>query len=252
MTMTMPTGRRVRRSQLDRNVAMQLAATEYQRVGDLLQALTAQDWGRPTACPAWTVQDIAAHLLGMAEMAASIREQRRQMKTATRRGGVFIDALTSLQVEEHAAMSPADITARYIVMGQKAARARRRTPGFIRRRELPQLQRINDRDEAWSIGYLVDVILTRDPWMHRIDIVGATGATHVLTADHDGVIVDDLVKEWAERHGQPFTLRIPGPAGGSWTVGSTGPELDLSLTEFCRTTSRRQPAEGLLATEIPF
>ena len=31
-------------------------------------------------------------------------------------------------------------------------------------------------DEAWTIGYLVDIILTRDPWMHRADICRATGA----------------------------------------------------------------------------
>ena len=30
---------------------------------DLLTGLTPEEWGRPTACPGWSVQDIAAHLL---------------------------------------------------------------------------------------------------------------------------------------------------------------------------------------------
>lgn len=58
-------------------------------------------------------------------------------------------------------------------------------------------------------GYLIDVILTRDPWMHRTDIAEATGAPLVLTAEHDGILVDDVVKEWAARHGSPAPLSSP-------------------------------------------
>ncbi len=64
------------------------------------------------------------------------------------------------------------------------------------------------------MGYLLDVILTRDPWMHRVDIARATGRDLVLTPEHDGRIVADVVAEWARRHGQPFTLTLTGPAGG--------------------------------------
>ncbi|MDP9094452.1 MAG: maleylpyruvate isomerase family mycothiol-dependent enzyme [Actinomycetota bacterium] len=252
MSITTHTGSPPRRSALERATAMRLAATEYQRFGELLRSLHAADWTKPTACVLWDVRAMATHLLGMAEMAASIREQSRQVKGATRRGGVFIDALTSMQVEEHAHLSSDEIVSSYLKVGPKAARGRRRTPGFIRRRPLPQLQLVGGREERWTIGYLVDVILTRDPWMHRIDIALATGAHNVLTAEHDGVIVDDLVSEWAARHGQPYALRLTGPAGGFWTVGAGGPELELEVTEFCLMISGRAPAEGLAATEVPF
>jgi len=46
------------------------------------------------------------------------------------------------------------------------------------------------------------VILTRDPWMHRLDLAPATDMPLHLTADHDGVIVADVVAEWADRHGK--------------------------------------------------
>ena len=49
----------------------------------------------------------------------------------------------------------------------KAATGRRRTPGFIRRRTMPVLQEVNGVREPWTFGYLIDVMLTRDPWMHR-------------------------------------------------------------------------------------
>jgi hypothetical protein len=41
---------------------------------------------------------------------------------------------------------------------------------------MPQRQLVAGRPESWSIGYLIDVILTRDPWMHRIDLTRATAA----------------------------------------------------------------------------
>ena len=54
--------------------------------------------------------------------------------------------------------------------------------------------------------------------MHRLDIARATGHAPVLTADHDGVIVADVVAEWARRHGRPYRLELTGPAGGVWRL----------------------------------
>ena len=73
-----------------------------------------------------------------------------------------------------------------------------------------------------------------------------------LTADHDGVIVADVVAEWAGRHRQPYTLRLTGRAGGQSTSGTGGPELELDAVEFCRVVSGRGTGEGLLGTRVPF
>jgi uncharacterized protein (TIGR03083 family) len=199
MTATATTKTQARKPVLVRPIAMRLAATEYQRVVDLLRSLRAEDWSKPTDCPGWDVRAMACHMLGMAEMAASIREQTRQVKTAEKNNGAFIDALTALQVDERATMTPEQIVSRLAQVAPKAARGRRWAPGLIRRRTMPQRQLVDGQEESWTIGYLIDVILTRDPWMHRIDISRATGAAHALTAGHDGVIVDDLVTEWARR-----------------------------------------------------
>ena len=249
MTMTAPS--RPRTPALPRQVAMRLAATEYQRFADLLRALRPGDWTRPTDCPGWDVRAMASHVLGMAEMAASIREGNRQLRLARRRGGVFIDALTGLQVDERQHLTPEQITGRYAARAPKAARGRRRAPGLIRRRIMPELQQVGGHDEAWTTGYLVDIILTRDPWMHRADIARATGAAHVLTAGHDGELVADVAADWAARHGQPYTLHLTGPAGGTWASGEGGPLIELDAVEFCRIVSGRGHADGLLTIQVP-
>ena len=243
---------RPRVSTLDRRTLMRLAKTEYVRVGELLHGLDAEQWARPTDCPGWDVRTMASHVLGMAEMAASIRDGSRQQKAAGARGGVFIHALTALQVEERTTMTPGQIVARFDVVGPKAARGRRMAPFFVRRRRMPVDQPVGGVYEAWTLGYLIDTILTRDPWMHRVDLARATGCALDLTADHDRVLVADVVQEWAARHGQPCTLHLTGIAGGQWTFGSGGPFLELDAVEFCRTLAVRAPAEGLLATEVPF
>jgi uncharacterized protein (TIGR03083 family) len=241
-----------RRSQLDRAVAMRLAATEYDRFLAELRRLGIDDWFRATDCPAWDTRQLAAHVVGMSEMSASLPEQMRQMRAAGKADGVFVDALTALQVAKHEAKEPAQIVERFAKVGPKAAKGRRRTPGFVRSRTLPVEQAVGGVDEKWTLGFLVDVILTRDTWMHRIDLARAVGHEPKLTADHDGVLVADVVAEWAERHGQPCTLTLTGPAGGSWTFGTGGPQLQEDAVQFCRLLSGRGAGEGLLAQQVPF
>jgi uncharacterized protein (TIGR03083 family) len=243
-----------RKSTLDRSRAMQLAATEFGRCADLLGSLRETDWPVRTECPEWDVRQMAAHMLGMVEMAASIREGRRQNKAAVVDGTFDIDALTRLQVRERADWSGTRIAARFAERWPAAVRGRRRTPWFMRRTTIPPLP-INGSPETWTLGYLVDVILTRDPWTHRVDISRALGREPELTADHDGVLVADVVAEWMQRHGKDVTLRLTGPAGGTWRVGSNGPETELDAVEFCRVLSKRPGAVGLemlMNTEVPF
>ena len=187
----------------------------------------------------------------MAEMIATTPEMVRQNLKATirsrRRGRAVIDELTGLQVEEHADMAPAAIAGAYASVGPKAARSRASTKAFTRRMTM-----VNEPGDVWTMGYLWETILTRDPWLHRVDITDACGAEMVLTPEHDGAIVNDVVREWAGRHGRPFRLALTGPAGGRWSEGVDGPELSYDALDFCRRLSGRTPADGLLATQVPF
>ncbi|WP_152363784.1 maleylpyruvate isomerase family mycothiol-dependent enzyme [Microlunatus speluncae] len=254
MTLTeAPTG--PRRSAHTHEKAAVLAAEEYRRCADAIAALTDDDWQRPTDCSLWDVRQLVAHLIGMALMASSplqIVKQQRAAKARRVPGAPAIDALTAHQVDLFGSQPRHELAPLMARIGAKGANGRRRMPAFVRGRELGDPQRLNGADETWTIGYLTDTILTRDPWMHRIDLSRATGVAHVLTAEHDGAIVADVVAEWAERHGRPYRLALTGPAGGQFGGGDDAEEITMDAIEFCRVLSGRAPGTGLLATEVPF
>lgn len=245
---------------IERPTSMRLAETEYRRVADAVDALRPDDWARPTDCTAWDVRQLVAHVAGMAKFASSPLEMARQLRATGARqqaGQASIDAQTAVQVEQREHLGPDELLAELRSVGPRGARGRRRFPGFVRRLRLPEPQAVNGAPENWSIGYLIDVILTRDPWMHRLDLARAAGQALVLTADHDGVIINDVVNEWARRHGQPYQLELTGPAGGSWGTGSGGEQVVMDAADFCRVISGRPgPDHGqlstLLATQVPF
>ncbi|HEU5484775.1 MAG TPA: maleylpyruvate isomerase family mycothiol-dependent enzyme [Microlunatus sp.] len=251
-TSTHPTGARPRRSTLDRSRALRLAATEYQRYLDLLLTLETPDWTQPTDCAAWNVRQMAAHNLGMAEMAGSLPEMGRQFSGAGRRPERGVDALTAYQVDQRSSLTPAEIIDRYRKASARAVRGRRRRSRLLGRFPLPEPQVVDRSPERWTFGYLFATILTRDTWMHRIDTARATGRPLILTADHDGTLVADVVTEWASRHGAPFTLHLTGPAGGTWTSGTAGQHIDLDAVQFVRTLSGRESGPGLLTVQVPF
>ncbi len=251
-TTTRATRTRARRSTLDRARALQLAATEYDRYLDQLRSLTPDEWARPTECRPWDVRSMATHNLGMVEMAGSLGSMVRQFAAAGRRPEDGVDALTAHQVETRAALSPAEIIDRYARATSRAVRGRRRRSALIGRVTVPEKQVVDGAEEAWTFGYMFETILTRDTWMHRVDTAKATDRQLVLTAEHDGALVSDVVTEWAERHGEPFHLRLAGPAGGTWSVGAGGEEITLDAVQFARTLSGREPGSGLLSVQVPF
>jgi uncharacterized protein (TIGR03083 family) len=241
----------VRGAVLERSTAMRLAAAEYGRFGDLLDGLDPGDWPRPTDCPAWDVRAVAGHVLGMAEMVASFRGFVGQNVAAARAGG-GIDAVTALQVRRAADLQPYDVVERFAAVAPRAVRGRRRLSSILGRVTIPEDQDVGGRTERWRFGFLFDVVLTRDTWMHRADVARATGREMRLSPEHDGVLVADVVAEWAARHGRPYRLRLTGPAGGTWSAGAQGEELELDAVEFCRLLSGRGQGTGLLAQQVPF
>jgi uncharacterized protein (TIGR03083 family) len=245
---------------IERPTAMRLAQTEYQRVTDAVDALQSEDWTRPTDCTEWDVRQLVAHITGQAKLFSTPLEIVRQTRAAKARqqpGQVFIDALTAFQVEERQHLGPEELRAELHRVGPRGAKGRRRLPGFVRRRRGPGEEVVNGVPEKWSLGYATDVIATRDMWMHRLDLARATGRDPVLNADHDGIIVADIVTEWGRRHGQPYRLELTGPTGGRWSSGTGGEEIVMDAADFCRVVSGRPGSDGaqprgLLATQVPF
>jgi hypothetical protein len=96
-----PTKQDPRRPLLERDIAIRLATTEYERVAVQFESLSPKQWTLPTDCPDWDVRAMAGHMLGMMQMIASVPEMIRQQLAAKRRakrdGRVMIDALTALR-----------------------------------------------------------------------------------------------------------------------------------------------------------
>lgn len=239
--------------------ARQIAVAVNDALLTLLQELEPEDWNARTECPAWNVADMAGHLIGAAKANASVRETIRQQIWAVRHKGEFdgndLDAMNALQVRDHASLSPAQRVAMLQALVPRAVAGRMRFPRPLRGIRVsiaPSGSTADGMPTSLSLGHLNEVIYTRDTWLHRVDIARATGRRLHLTAAVDGRVVEDVVREWALRHGQPFRLTLTGPAGGTFTQGGDGAFYELDAVDFCRALSGRAPGDGLLAHRILF
>lgn len=233
--------------------AMALQATELQRALALLRGLDPNQWTAQTNCPDWDVRRMWLHVLGACEAGASIRVNIHQMSAGRKLqkaiGGPLEAALSSTQVSERERLSSDELVERLERVAPKTIKGRTRTPRLMRALKISVDGPVV---EKWSLGYLTDIIYLRDLWMHRVDTAKATGAELVLTAEHDGRIVADVVAEWARRHGHPFTLELTGTGGGVFSSGGGDKPIVVDAVEFCSLLSGRGEANGLLTTVVPF
>jgi uncharacterized protein (TIGR03083 family) len=233
--------------------ATRLAQTEVERFADALAALDDDEWTLPTANDLWDVRAMAGHVLGMTETFTGFRRLARDMRAASKLAGdgPQVDGLTAHQVAITADLRPAELVARLRAAAPRNARWRGRRR-LLRAAPLKENVPGSGR-ETWRMGYLLDTILTRDTWMHRTDLAAATGRPLELTADHDGRIVADAIREWAGRHGRPFEADLTGPAGGTFVSGDGGERIEMDAVEMCRILSGRPAVhEGLLRFQVPF
>lgn len=234
---------------------MPLARDSYRRLAEDFAALDPADWDRATPCAGWTVRDMGRHLVGAMRSAASVREtmsqQRAVGKRAKETGEQEVDAMTAIQIERASDLGDAEIVAEMRELVDPAVKGRGRLPGFIRRRAGIQVV-MGTIDERWDLDYFLGCILTRDAWLHRIDVADALGTEPTLDeADHR--IVGDVAVEWARRHGEPVELVLTGPAGGTLAQATGGPTLELDAVEFCRVVSGRATHDHpLLQQAVPF
>lgn len=228
-----------------------MAGTEYGRMLELLRVLREDELGLRTDCTAWTVRDLVAHLVGAAEGFSSPPELIRQyargflyIKRGLAEGTQPVDGANAVQVADRARLPYGTLVTRYEQVIEPILRWRRRL------RRLPGA--MGDVGGRFTFRQLFEVILTRDTWMHRVDVARATGRELVLTPEHDGRLIADAVRDWASVHGRPFRLRLTGIAGGLYASGDGGEKHELDAVEFMRLLSGRGSGAGLLATRVVF
>jgi uncharacterized protein (TIGR03083 family) len=244
----MPTIKSVRASEVprvDQRRAFDHRTAESAAWHDLLVSLDAAQWQRPTVCPEWNVADIAGHLCGQAEDALTPWSFPVRDRRALRRypDVPLIDGHMLVQADEHRGTPPAELIADFDRLWKKANRTMLRLPALIRGFKvkvdsipIPAFQRL-------SLGYIQDVLLPRDLWMHRDDVCQALGRT--FDPGHYGaelvaqVLLDLEVGEvWT---GPPTTVVLTGPAGGTWQLGKGEPAATAQIdsVSWMRTISGR-------------
>ncbi|HHW84442.1 MAG TPA: maleylpyruvate isomerase family mycothiol-dependent enzyme [Actinomycetales bacterium] len=198
--------------------------TEYAALQRAVDTLTPDEWARPTDCTGWTVRHMVAHLAGAAHCTAHRPTMLRTYAYAGRKAGknpaAAVDYITHAQIEARAAMTDSQVAEDLrhwvgLAPGRLAG-----FPGFLRRLPLPAAL---DLVRGARVSYFLDVISSRDVWMHRVDLTRALGSTREVTAAEPEVVaqvIRDLDTEWG---GPAVRLTLTGPGGGTWRLGGGDP-----------------------------
>jgi uncharacterized protein (TIGR03083 family) len=230
----------------------EVAAAELDAELALLGTLDELDWHRPTDCVGWDVHDLTAHLVGEYEeitrpwvLLRRLREGHRRYPRLSR-----LDAHNQQQINELGRQSGPDLITALAQLAPAAIRARRRLPGPLRRlpvaRLFPEEAR---RMPDVGLGYLLDVIMVRDVWMHRVDLARAIGRPLAL-GEHDREVVAQVVRDVGRRWGGPAVLlELTGPAGGRWRLGDGAPAATVraDAVGYLRAVSGRDDHPALEA-----
>jgi uncharacterized protein (TIGR03083 family) len=226
---------------LPHDEAVAMAKLELERFLALVTSLSDDEWENPTACTLWNVRQLLAHVTGASAAYASWSEFMRQGSPKVQRpyrasGLSFLDSMNQIQVDDRAHATPVALIEELRVAGPRAIATRARLPGLLRalRVPLPALGGIV------PIGYLTDLIYTRDMWMHRLDLCRATQREMVMTPEHDGrivaLVVRDLEKKLtAKLRTMSMVYHLSGNAGGIWQLGakaSPATTIQLDVLDF--------------------
>lgn len=233
--------------------AMVLAETEYRRYTDVLVQLRPEDWPVPTVNTDWNVKQLTQHVLGFAESNASFRVFVKAMRAGKKRAVAkgydhFIHGTNEVQVEEREHLTTEELVSQWEAIWPRALKGRRRFPPFMRPIQLDFGPVIGKKPMG---SYLMDVVFTRDTWMHRIDTCRAVGLQPVLTPEHDGRLIEDMVAEWTKLYDLSLTLHLEGPAGGTYVRGKTDNEITIDAVEWIWILSGRGAGSGLLEKPLP-
>ena len=217
-----------------------MATAQHDALLALLRGLDADDWARPTDCAGWTVRDVVAHIAGLCEEAVRLRVMLRHVLVARRHYPALnlLDGSNAAQLDDRRGRTADQLLAELTRLAPRAVRARRRTPGLLRRIKPPGGFTL---PPDVRFGYVVDVVVIRDAWMHRIDIARACGrALQTIESDADVVVqvIRDLDRYWA---GPALTLELTGVAGGRFRLGDGDPigAVRADAVELCRSLSGR-------------
>lgn len=238
----------------------QLAREEWKRLLEAAETFDADDWQQPTMCTAWTVRDMIAHQAGAYAAYASFAEFRRQYLSPPPKGRLPEDVINEIQIADRKDKSNAELIAEIREKGPRTIKNRHRVPFFARAISPPRPD-----GTRLSLAHMLDVIYSRDTWMHRIDLARATNREMKLTRAHDGRIVELVMRDvnalLAPIMGSDaMDVELTGAAGGEWRIGSASPAravirmdaVDFNIYASGRFTYEQARARAVLTGDTAF
>ncbi len=216
--------------------AREAAEASYRALVEQLKQLDPAEWDAQTECDRWSVHDVVAHIIGWMEATRSLKETRHLVRSGWRRRkelGNILDAANEQQVEDRRSHSPEQLIARIEELAPGLVRFRAR--GGAIGRGIPIYDPVVVK--ASNLGYMLNVIFTRDILMHRIDIARATGRGFELE-DADRPVMADVIKDWAKRSKANAIVSLDGL--GTFIAGTgDGVRISGSVPDFCRVMTKR-------------
>ena len=227
----------------DRPTSTRHRDAEIQAWHDLLASLDGADWSRRTVCTEWDVADIAGHLCGQAEEVLRpwtfpMRDRRARR---TYPDVPLLDAHMMVQADDYRGTPPAEVREQFDRLWAKATRRISRNPGLIRRMRIkvegvPGFENID-------LGYVQDILLARDLWMHRDDVCQALGREFDAGQYADEVVAQVMldIEDGPFWQGLPVVLVLSGQGGGTYRLGRDEPiaTVRTDAVGYMRTLSGR-------------
>lgn len=211
-----------------------LMQTSFDRLIRVLERLAPDDWSKPTACTEWDVHDVVAHQAGGYLSGVGYTEMMRQYAKLPKRGQLPEDAINALQVGERKKMTPAELIDELKRTGPQAIHN-----WAYRFHAVKWIHAPHPIGGFMSLRYLMWVTHSRDTWMHRLDICRAANLPFEQTREHDGRIVELVVRDLAKKlnkrlNGRAIILLLTGISGGTWKIGRGEPaaEMEMDALDF--------------------
>ena len=197
---------------------------EYAALVTLVDGLGPEQWRAPTECTGWTVRHMVAHLAGSAECGARtsalVRHYGYAFVRSARAPQTFVDHMCVSQIAAREGLSGPELAADLRRWAADTPGRAESTPALVRRIPLPA---VAGGPPGARMSWFLDVISTRDVWMHRVDLARALGVERDVTvAEAEAVrqVVRDLDTAW---DGPSLDLVLTGPGGGQFRLGDGDP-----------------------------
>jgi uncharacterized protein (TIGR03083 family) len=235
------------------NEALELEWGELERFVAALEAIPFDAWTLPVRGRGWDVHALVAHVAGSYAAQASFGELRRQTAPRVVRfyrmeGESLGETIARIQIGDRRNHSPAQMIAELREVGPRAIE--HRTVVF---RPLQLVGRALAGNRRLPVIPFAPFQAVRDLWFHRLDLTEATSTEFSADRQHDGRILEQLIRlvapQGAEALGErTVDLIVSGAAGGRWRFGEQSEPaavVEMGPVVFAKLIGKQHSAAGI-------